>query len=331
MSPPGERPPSRAVRTLKKLTPYFIAIAALGWVFWHTNLHEMKEALRRAPLFEFVAVSTVCLIINWMLDTFAMGSVFSWFGCKVPYKDLLIVRGSTYLYAIINYHVGQAAIVSYLYKTCKVPFLRASGWILFIIGINVGTLFLLASAGTATAPSNLAFLHYVPLASAAGVIVYAILLLMKPKILAERRIFAPLFEMGIIGHIKGVAVRLPHIGNLIIWNWLCLKMFGFEVSLAHALLYMPAYFAVAALPINVNGLGVAQLVAVAFFAPFAPVPAGTIDAVAAQKAAVIAWSLAVQGFSIAHQLVVGFICVGPATKLGVRAVEVDEAAAEAAS
>ena len=65
----------------------------------------------------------------------------------MPYKDLYLVRASTYLLAVVNYHVGQAAIVGYLYRVRRVPLLRASGWILFIIGINVGTLFLLASAG----------------------------------------------------------------------------------------------------------------------------------------------------------------------------------------
>jgi hypothetical protein len=316
---------------LKRLAPYLIAATALGWVFWHTDVHQLIAAVKRAPVVQFVAVSTALLIVNWMLDTFAMTSVFNWFGCKVRYKELLIVRGSTYLLAILNYHIGQAAIVGYLYRVCKVPFLRATGWILFIIGINVGTLFLLASAGTATATGELSFLRWVPLASAAGVVFYAALLMLKPRILAERRLFAPLFEMGVVGHIKGVLVRLPHIGNLILWQWLCLRMFGFEVTPWHALLYMPAYFAVSAMPINVNGLGVAQLVAVAFFAPFAPVPAGTVDVAAAQRAAVIAWSLSVQGFSIVHQLILGFLCLKPASALGVRSVEVEQPVVEAAS
>jgi hypothetical protein len=309
---------------LRQLAPYLIAFGALVWVFWHTDMHQMMAALRQAPLVKFVLISSALLILNWMADTFAMWRTFAWFGCKVPWRELLIVRGSTYLLAILNYHVGQAAIVGYLYRVRKVPFLRATGWILFIIGINVGTLFLLASAGASTATGSLSFLKLVPIACVVGVLAYAGLLLWKPRILAERRLFAPLFEMGVWGHIKGVAVRLPHIANLMLWQSACLWMFGFNVSFKHAMLYLPAYFAVSALPINVNGLGVAQLVAAAFFAPFAPVPPGTVDVAAAQKAAVIAWSLAVQSFSIVHQLILGFLCIRPATALGVRAVEVEQ-------
>jgi hypothetical protein len=313
---------------LRKYLPYLVAAAALVWVAWKTDWREALAAMRRAPVAQFIVVSTVMLTINWMLDTFAMTSVFGWFGCKVKYRDLLIVRGSTYLYALFNYHFGQAAIVGFLNRVRKVPFLKASGWILFIIGINVGTLFLLGSVGTATATGELAFLRWVPWISAVSIVIYAVLLVWKPPILAERRILAPLFEMGIMGHIKGVLVRLPHVANLIFWQWWCLKMFGFNVTLWHALLYMPAYFAVSALPINFNGLGVAQVVAVAFFAPFATVPAGTLDVVSAQRAAVIAWSVSVQGFSILQQLVLGFICLGPAASLGVTGEE--EAVAEAA-
>jgi hypothetical protein len=330
MSLAREASTSRSFSRIKQLGVYFIAAGALGWVLWHTDLRQMVAALRHVPIVTFVTLSTVLLVFNWMLDTFAMWRVFAWFGCEAPYwRELLIVRGSTYLFAILNYHVGQAAIIGYLYRLRRVPFLRATGWILFIIAIHVGILFILASAGASTATGQLAFLRLLPVACGIGLLTYAALLWWKPRLLAERRLFAPLFEMGIVGHIKGVLVRLPHIGNLVLWQWLCLTLFGFDVSLKHALLYLPAYFAVSAMPINVNGLGVAQLVAVAFFAPFAPVPPGTVDVAAAQKAAVMAWSLSVQSFSILHQVLLGLLCIKPATALGVRAVEVEPDAVEA--
>jgi hypothetical protein len=263
-----------------------------------------------------------------MADTFAMRTVFSWFGCRVPYWDLFIVRASTYLLAIVNYHVGQAAIVGYLYKARKVPLLRASGWILFIIGVNVGTLFLLASAGASNAGGDLRVLKLVPVVCAVGVVVYAALLQLKPRFLAERTLLAPLFQMGIAGHAKGVLVRLPHVFVLLVWHYASLWMFGVKVPLIDALLYLPAYFAVGSLPINVNGFGVAQLVAIAFFSRYADVPAGAGDVIGAQKAAVIAYSLGTSGVSIALQLVMGVACLRRATAIGLPAA--DAVATEAA-
>jgi len=315
---PAERArrPSRTAALVKRLLPYAIAIAALGWVLGRTNLTQLRQALSHAPIVWFVALSAFMLLLNCAADTFAMSSVFGWFGCHVPYRDLFIVRASTYLLAIVNYHVGQAAIVGYLYRARKVPFLRATGWILFIIGINVGTLFLLASAGASKATGELSWLRAVPIACAAGVLAYAGLLWWKPRVLANHALLGPLFQMGIGGHIKGVLVRLPHICVLLMWHFASLRMFHIEVGVVDALLYLPAYFAVASLPINVNGLGVAQVVAVKFFSHFAVVPPGTVDVTAAQEAAVMAYSLSTSGISIILQLILGFACLRRATSLG---------------
>jgi len=322
MSSPG-RPPLSPAAIAKRVAPYAIAILALGYVLHATNIHDLGVALKHAPIGWFVAVSALMLVLNCAADVFAMTSVFGWFGCHVPYRDLFFVRASTYLLAIVNYHVGQAAIVGYLYRARRVPLLRATGWILFIIGVNVGTLFLLASAGASKASGNLAMLRLVPAACAIGVVVYSALLLWKPPILAKRALFAPLFEMGIVGHIKGVLVRLPHVGVLMLWHFISLRMFDIQVTPLAALLYLPAYFAVANLPINVNGLGAAQLVAVAFFSHFVVVPEGTVDVAATQRATVMAYSLSTSGISIVLQLALGFACLRKATRLGISTHETE--------
>jgi hypothetical protein len=314
----------------KKLAPYFIAALALGWVLRSTDRHKLIDALHHAPIAWFIAMSSVMLVLNCAADTFAMSSVFGRFGCHVPYKDLYLVRASTYLLAVVNYHVGQAAIVGYLYRVRRVPLLRASGWILFIIGINVGTLFLLASAGATRVTGELKMLRYIPLVCGVGIVVYAALLTLKPRVLAERRILQPLFEMGIPGHIFGVLVRLPHIAVLLAWHFTALRMFGIQVTPGAALLYLPAYFAVSSVPgLSVNGIGVAQLVAVYFFAPYVNNAAGLGDP-AAGKAAVIAYSLATAGMSILLQLVLGMVCLRWATARGIKPQPV-EPVAEAAT
>lgn len=248
------------------------------------------------------------LLLNCAADTFAMQSVFRWFGVAVPFFDLYVVRGSTYLLAVINYHVGQAAIVGYLYRVRRVPIYRATGIILFIIGVNVGTLFLLASAGAARATGELSWLHYVPLACLAGGVAYAIVLKWKPKILAERTLLGPLFEMRIRGHLRGVLVRLPHVGVLLIWHWISLRLFKVQIPPLDALLYLPALFAIGSLPINVNGFGVAQIVAIAFFSPY--VTKGD------PKTTVMAYSLATTTTALVLQLLLGLLCLRRATRLG---------------
>lgn len=329
MSSTGGRRTS-AVAIAKKIAPYLIAAVALGWVLRHIDHRKLLTVLHQAPMGAFIAMSAFMLVLNCAADTFAMSAVFRRFGTRVPYKDLYLVRASTYLLAVVNYHVGQAAIVGYLYRVKRVPLLRASGWILFIIGINVGTLFLLASAGATRTTGQLSVMRWIPLACGIGIVVYATLLTIKPRILAERRILNPLFEMGIPGHVFGVLVRLPHICVLLVWHFVSLRMFGVQVTPGAALLYLPAYFAVSSLPVNVNGIGVAQLVALFFFMPYVNVPAGTADPVEFQKAAVTAYSLATSGISIVLQLILGLVCLRWATARGLKPEPV-EAVAEAAA
>jgi hypothetical protein len=235
----------------------------------------------------------------------------------VPYQDLFIIRASTYLLAIVNYHVGQAAIVGYLYRARRVPLLQATGWILFIIGINVGTLFLLASGGALRAPGSIKILRLIPVVGGGGAILWAVLLTLKPGILARRRIFAPLFEMGITGHIKGVLVRLPHVGVLCVWHYVSLHLFGLDVPVLDALLYLPIYFASSSIPgVGVQGLGLPQLVAITFFAGY--YVDGTTGAahLAAGRAAVTAYTLSTSVVSLFLQLGLGLLCIGKATQLG---------------
>ena len=303
-----------AISVAKKVAPYVIAAIALYWVYERTDPKKLGKAVENAPLVAFVAVSALMLVVNCAADTFAMSAVFARFGCHVRYKDLYLVRASTYLLAIVNYHVGQAAIIGYLYRVKRVPLLRASGWILFIIGINVGTLLLLASAGATreTGQENLKLLRLIPLGTGIGVVVYAALLTLKPRFLANRALLKPLFDMGIPGHIMGVVVRLPHIGVLLLWHFISLRMFSVHVPVGAALLYLPVYFAAQSLPLNVNGIGIAQPVALAFFAKFSGTPGHP------NPEAVIAYSLATTLISTILQIILGSICLRWAAAIGIK-------------
>jgi hypothetical protein len=293
-----------ARRWIAQLAPYLIAAVALIWVLRRYSYHDLEDAIRRAQVGWFLAFSAVMLTLNCAADVFAMQRVFAWFAVRVPFRQLFVLRASTYLVAFINYTVGQAAIIGYLNRGRGIRLKRAGGIILFIIGVNVGTLFLLASAGASQARGNLAVLHYIPLACAVGVVTYGGLLLWKPAVLARRTALAPLFEMGISGHLKGVVVRLPHVAVLMVWHFVSLRLFNIEITPTAALLYLPAYFAAVTLPINFNGLGAAQAVAIAFFSPFAHAPNPE-----AQGAAVVTYSIATAVVSAVFQIMLGLVFV----------------------
>jgi hypothetical protein len=190
-----------------------------------------------------------------------------------------------------------------------VPGWRAAGFILFISGINIGVLMLIAAGGMLVGDAPVPWLRWVAVGVGGGTLFYALLLALRPPWLASWTFLAPLFEMGVVGHIKGVVVRLPHVTVLLIWHFIALRCFGVEVPVMAALVYLPAVFFAAALPISPSGIGLSQLAAITFFARYAP---------GGHSAPVIAYSLSMTGISLVIQISMGLGFLPAGRRLGMQ-------------
>lgn len=304
MAPPA-RPPGRAKTILRNALPWLVAVVAVGWMTRVVHWHDLRDSFQHAAFCPFLVASALLLVANCAADCFAMYYTFGWFGCRVPYRELFIVRAATYLLAVVQYYVGQAAIIGFLYNRKRVPGWRAAGFILFISGINMGVLVVLAAIGMATGDAPLPWLRWVAAGVGGGALVYALVLKLRPRILADRRLFAPLFEMNVRGHVLGSLVRLPHVLVLLVWHYVALRVFGVEVPPFAALVYLPVVFVAAALPLSFQGLGLSQLAALTFFAQYAK-----------GNAPVIAYTITMTGISTIVQVGMGLIFVGPGRALG---------------
>jgi hypothetical protein len=314
------QPASAWRRHARNLAPWLVAGLAMFWVTHAVHWGDVWRACEHVPLGWFVGTSLVMLLLNCAADTLAMYYTFGWFGCHVPYRELFIIRGATYLVAVVQYYVGQAAILGFLRQRKGVPLWRGAGWILFVSAINMGVLVLIAAAGLARAPIDIRWLKMVPLAVAITVVCYCILLKIKPPIVMRYQILAPIFEMGISGHIKSTIVRVPHVLVLILWHWLSLRWFGVHVPVITALVYLPAVFFFAALPVSVQGLGLSQWAAVTFFVAYSDTG----------KPAVLAYSLAMTAVSLVIQVSMGVLFLRSAQRLGMRETpQADDAASPA--
>ena len=57
----------------------------------------------------------------FLVDSFATCKVINWFNTRVRYVDILPVRASTYILALLNEQVGKGAMAVYLYRRNRVP------------------------------------------------------------------------------------------------------------------------------------------------------------------------------------------------------------------
>jgi hypothetical protein len=303
---PAER--GGAPEFVRRFGPWLVAFLALLWVSRSVRWDEVWGAFQGVSLPGFLLASVVLIIVNCAVDTLAMYYTFGWFGCRLPYRELYVIRAATYLLAVVQYYVGQAAVIGFLRQRKGVPLWQGAGWILFISGINMGVLVLLSTTGLIKAEVSLLWLRWVPIGVGAGALVYAIVLWQRPARLARLAMLAPMFEMGVLGHVKATVVRLPHILVLVLWHFIALRWFGVAVPPLVALAYLPAVFFFAALPVSVQGLGLSQWAAVTFFAGYATRGAS----------AVLAYSLATTGASILVQVAMGVLFLRPAQRLGLQ-------------
>ena len=287
---------------LAKVAAWVITLGLLSYLFWRTPFADVWTATRHAAPWT-LPVALLLFGCIYLGDSFAMWKTFGWFLARFSYRQILLVRGATYLLAALNYNVGQGAIVYFVNRATGVPVLRGVATVLLIMGVNVLALLLLTSGGLLIAPDAPHSLTVIIAAAYAGLAVYVALVAARPRWLAKRPIFDVLLSAGLGGHLRALVVRLPHIAALIAFQTATLHAFGVAVPVIQGIVCLPVIFFVAVLPISVQGLGTTQAAMVFFFARYA---AGDK---AAQEAAVLAASLVNQVIGIGCQVLIGILCL----------------------
>jgi Lysylphosphatidylglycerol synthase TM region len=294
---------------LGRLLAWGITAGALAWLFWKTPVGEVWAAVGNAARWTTPATLGAVMLV-YLADSFAMWKTFSWFLAKLRFRDVLIVRGATYLLAAINYSVGQGAIVYFVNRARGVPVMRGVATVLLIMGTNVLVLLALVTGGLLLGSDRPPGLVPVVSVAWAGLAIYVALIIARPRWLTSRPVLDVLLSAGISGYGKAMIVRLPHIAALIAFNMAALRGFGVRVPLRTAVAALPVVMFIAVLPISVQGLGTTQAAMVLFFSRF--VPAGGGD----PRAVVLGASLSGQVIALSFQVVTGLLCLRTRTARG---------------
>ena len=236
----------------KKIGPilgWIVTIAILFFLFRAIPLAKVWEAFHTAYWWA-VPANAVLILAVYLADSFAIKKTFGWFVAPLSYREVLVVRGATYLLALVNYTVGQGAIVYFVNRSRGVPVLRGTAAVLLIMGINILMLLLLASIGLVVATDVPPVFRLIVLTAYAGLAIYIVLVAIKPRWLASRPVFDVLLSAGISGHLRAMVVRIPHILSLMMLSWFSLAAFGVFVPVTKAILCLPIVYFVAVLPMH---------------------------------------------------------------------------------
>jgi hypothetical protein len=279
-----------------RVLAWVLALALLGYLFKRTSVGAVVQAVKMAAPWT-VPVLAVLVVLVYLADSLAMWRIFGWFVARLSFVEVLVVRGATYLLALINYAIGQGTIVYFVHKSRGVPVMKGAAAVLLVMGTNVLLLLFFATAGLAVAQQVPPLLSTVVAVAWVGLAVYILVVAVKPRFLRERPLFDLLLGAGVRGHLKAVLVRVPHLLSLMVFSYVSLRAFAVKVPLGHAALCLPVTYFIAVLPISPAGLGTTQMAMTLFFAPYAP------------EATILASSLTGQAIAMAVQALIGLCCL----------------------
>lgn len=289
-------------RKLGRLLAWAVTIGLLAYVIRTTSLDDLVQATRSAAGWTVPVLVGLVLVI-YLADSLAIWKTFGWFVARLPFREVLVVRGATYLLAAVNYALGQGAMVYFVNRTRGVPVMRGAGAVLLVMGVNLLLLLFMATLGLVSAASVPPVLKVVLAVAYAGLAVYVVIQIAKPRWLAKRPIFDVLLGAGLGGHVKALVVRIPHLLSLMLFTFTAMTAFGVHIPIGQAVFCLPIVLFIAVLPISIQGLGTTQAAMLFFFAPYAPGDQKL------QHATIVAASLLAQGIALAVQLLVGLVCL----------------------
>lgn len=273
-------------------------------------MEEFLDALSRGQFSWYLPAMLCCMFCIFLADTFAISKTFTWFTTPIPYRTVLKIRGASYLMSVINYNLGQGAIVIFAKRAKGVSYGRATGTVLLLMGVSLVVLLLLSAVGLFVSDASKAVLfrpYVIALFSAFAV--YLVVVAIKPRFLARWSVAQPMLDAGLRGHLKAVGVRAPHMALVFLAHYLTMRAFGIDIPLLAFLSTMPFVSLMSAIPISPQGLGTTQYAAVYFFAAYAP------GGAAQQKATVLAYSLTTSVLAILFMLTTGLFFLRSGMKL----------------
>src|SRR5262249_36776705 len=81
-----------------------------GRVFWRIPLTKVGDALRDVPITRFVAIFLPYSLYFFVIDSFCLTWVVRRFNAPLSWGEILPIRASMYLLAMINTNLGQGGV-----------------------------------------------------------------------------------------------------------------------------------------------------------------------------------------------------------------------------
>ncbi len=135
--------PQRSSTCAARLLPWVITIACFAFLYTRIDGAARRQGSSLVPylvgVFEkvdwwsWLALMIPYSLLFFLVDSLVIWRVVNWFNARVPYRDILPVRASTYILSILNEQVGKGVMAYYLNRRDGVPGWQVGSSMLFIM------------------------------------------------------------------------------------------------------------------------------------------------------------------------------------------------------
>jgi lysylphosphatidylglycerol synthase-like protein len=239
------------------------------------------EALKQVPALEFIGVFLPFSLFYFAVDSYCLTWVVRRFNAPLNYRDVMPIRASMYLLALLNTNLGQGGVAYYLYRKAKIPLLEALSSVLFIAVLEVYQLFLFSTLGVLFYSPRTAQLVEVTRALriayvAAWALLFGIIgffaMVRRSEAIRERierwrggALVGSFVKARPLDYLCVLAIKAPTFIGSLIAQYFALGLYGVAMPFLKLVLFLPLVFLAAALPIAVAHLGTSQAAWLLFF------------------------------------------------------------------
>lgn len=295
---------------VKRLLPWLLSLGIVGYLFASVDLSAVRQAMATADLTLLTAWLGLFALLAFVADSATLLVLFGRLLDRLPYREVLAVKGVSYFLNALNYSAGAGAVAWFAHRKTQKPFLAALSTLLWLNFVDIIALLVLlaigATFGREHVPAGIADrLGWVLLGGwliTASALIYwrmGVDFLVLGR-LRGWRIFHAFRQARLGDYAVMVTLRTAFIGLYVLMAYATLPTFDIHIGIGALLVYVPLLTFVQIVPASVSGLGAIQVVMIALYGPH--VAPGVGDA----TAQVLAYSTIAGPLTTMIRLVIGY-------------------------
>ncbi|HXW83737.1 MAG TPA: hypothetical protein VEJ86_04995 [Candidatus Binataceae bacterium] len=266
---------------VRRVLPYLGTIAIFALIFWRIPLAKVGGALRQVPIIEFLGVFLPYSLFYLVIDSYCLTWVVRRFNAPMRWRDIVPIRGSMYVLAMINTSLAQGGVAYYLHRKGRIAFLAALSSILFIAMLEVYQLFMFSTVGVLFyPPAGASQARIVDVLRIVYLLAWSLLVAVMAFFALARRsprvrrwvengragaIAATFLAARPLDYLAVLAIKAPIFLGSLVTQYFALWLYGISIPFLKLVLFLPLVFLAAALPISVAHLGTSQAAWLLFF------------------------------------------------------------------